>query len=174
MKPLIFILSLIGLIQISIAEEFTVYTMVGQGADIEWGEKADEDTTTYLNVYRLGKELGKIDDDSINLQTILKQAIAYDSSQDPFFGPGYAYLLQNNKGEVFSATIEYEKDHKTFHGFRGQLNKLQPIGHIKGVYIDPSSTQNSSGGSIFHKELLKQLKILANKEIHMKKSKRNQ
>jgi hypothetical protein len=67
------------------AEDIEVYLCDSKNADIEWGEGGDEDNTTYLTFFRLGKKVGvlKVDD----FQTFFKEAKEYDRSSDPFSVP---------------------------------------------------------------------------------------
>lgn len=117
--------------------------------------KLDENRVSLL-VYSLGKELGKIETGEIDLAGMAKKAAAHDQSDDPFFGPGFEFILRDGKGKYYILFFEYEKDHKTFRGIRAALAPLNDLGSKAAVFVgDPYQ------GAIFDQEVLKQLKTIA-------------
>ena len=144
--------------QVAAAGEITLYSFEGRSLDIEWSEHGEEDATTFLDVYRIGHKVAVINDEEISdLQSILEVAIEYDSSMDPFFGPGFAFLAKDSEGRHYILELEYVKDHKAFDGRRGSIARIQPIGNVAGIFINPASIERPSGGSTFDKKLLQHL-----------------
>ena len=146
------------LVPVAVAEKITLYSYEGRSHDIQWGERADEDTTTFLGFYRIGDEIDVIDDDKVpTLQSMLDVAIQHDSSMDPFFGPGISFLAKDAAGSAFIIELEYVEGDKTFNGMRCSIMRLQPIGNVPGVFINPVSVEAPSGGSSYDKRLLHHL-----------------
>ncbi len=142
------------------AEEVTVFACDVAFAKIPRPAVIDdfetEDPELSLRVYSAGKNLGPLRTGDADLAGLSKKALAEDQSDTPFFGPGYQFILRDTKGQHFIAFLEYEKGHKTFHGFRAALAPLNDLGSRGAVFVgDPYQ------GVTFDKELLKQLKAFA-------------
>jgi hypothetical protein len=86
------------------AENVEVYLCESRRGDVLWGEKGDEDNTTFLTFYRLGKRVGALMVDDFSL--FYKKAKEYDHSSDPFFGPGFSYVLKDTKGNYYIAEMQ--------------------------------------------------------------------
>ena len=137
------------------AEEVAVFACDTKSHDIEWDESGVEKATTFLTFHRVGKLLSKLDTGEVSLSQIAADAAAYDSSNDPFFGPGVNYIMKDSDGQHFIIFFEYQEGHKTFNGFRMAINKISLIDSKLGVY------QGSSyAGTSFDKNLMAQLKTL--------------
>jgi hypothetical protein len=141
------------------AEEVEVFTCDTKSHDIEWGESGVEETTTNLSFHRVGKLVGKIDTGKVSLSQFATAAAAYDSSSDPFFGPGVNYILKDTNGQYFILFFEYEEGHRTFNGFRLAINKALKIDSKLGVYEG-----RAYAGTSFDKSVLAQLKDLTKKK----------
>lgn len=127
--------------------------------DIQWGEQGVEETTTYLSFHCVGKLIGKIDIGNLSLSQFAADAAAFDSSSDPFFGPGMHYILMDSKGRHFILFFEYEEGHLTFNGFRLAINEALLIDSKVRVYKG-----SPYAGTSFDKVVLAQLKALTQKE----------
>ena len=144
------------------AEEVTVFACdddlvaIPRPAVISDFETEDREVT--LLIYKPGQQMGVFQTGDADLAAISKKASEQDQSDDPFFGPGYEFILQNTKGQYFIAFLEYEKGHRTFTGFRAALAPLNDLGSKGSVFVgDPYQ------GVISDKELLKQLKAFADR-----------
>ena len=159
MKKLLVMLIALAISSIIHAENVEVYLCESRSGDVHWGEKGDEDNTTFLTFYRLGKKVGalKVDD----FPSFFKKAKEYDHSSDPFFGPGFAYVLKDSKGNYYIAYFEYEEGHKTFNGFRVALGTLRTIGNLPSVF--EGSPHSTGSATSFDKDLLAQLKSITKK-----------
>lgn len=147
------------------ADAITLHKFEGKSHDVLWGESGDEDLTTFLTFYKMGKLIATIKDDKLpSLDKLHEVAVQYDSSMDPFYGPGFSFLAKDSKGQVYSIDLEYVKGNKTFNGNRCRICRLQSIGHIKGIYINPASVDVSSGGSSFNKRFLAHLVKVVKKQ----------
>lgn len=145
------------------AEIVDVFLCEGRRVDVEWGESGDEDTTTTLTLYRIGKKAGTLT--TGDMAALVKSAKAYDQSHDPFYGPGFRYILKDSRGAHFIAYFEYAEGHATFTGFRVALNEIKPIGTIPGVFEG-----SAFKGTSFDKDLLSQLKTITQKTAVPKKA----
>lgn len=99
MKSLASFTLLLAFASFSQAEEVEVFMYDTKSHDIEWGESGVEETTTFLAFHRVGKLVGKIDTGKVSLSQFAVDAAAYDSSSDPFFGPGVNYIVKDSKGQ---------------------------------------------------------------------------
>ena len=155
---------LIAAFTLSQAEVVEVFTCDTRTHLIEWGEEGDEnrvvDTVTYLHYHRLGEFVGKIDTKEVPLGQLAAQAAAYDSSSDPFFGPGTNYIMRDSKGRNFIVFFEYEEGHRTFTGFRMAINEAKLVDPRLTVYEGVPYL-----GTSFDKGVLAQLKSLTQKKI---------
>jgi len=141
-------------------EEATVYACDGEFMEIPRAAllhpPEPSERETKLMVHHISKEVGKIETGELDLEGMAKRAAAYDQSADPFFGPGFEFILRDAKGKHFILFFEYEKDHKTFSGGRAALAPLNDLGSKGAVFVgDPFQ------GVTFDKALMKQLKALA-------------
>jgi hypothetical protein len=142
------------------AEEVTVFAADDKLVDIPRpaviSDFKTEDRELTLLIYKPGQNMGALNTGDADLAAITKKALAVDQSNEPFFGPGYEFILRDSKGQHFIAYLEYEKGDKTFDGFRAALAPLNDLGSKGAVFVgDPHQ------GVIFDKELLKQLKAFA-------------
>ncbi|RYD85615.1 MAG: hypothetical protein EOP84_01915 [Verrucomicrobiaceae bacterium] len=149
---------LLAFASFSQAEEVEVFACDTKSHDIEWGEPGVEETTSFLTFHRVGKSVGKIDTGKVSLGQFAADAAAYDSSSDPFFGPGVNYIVKDGKGHHFILFFEYEKGHRTFNGFRMAINKVSLIDPKLGVYEG-----RPYAGTSFDKSILAQLKEITDK-----------
>lgn len=156
MKKLLVLLIALAISSICQAENVEVYLCESRSGDIHWGEKGDEDNTTFLTFYRLGKKVSalKVDD----FPSLFKKAKEYDQSSEPFFGPGFAYILKDTKGNYYIAYFEYEEGHKTFNGFRVAIGPLRTIGNQPNIF--EGSPHSMGSATSFDKDLLAQLKAI--------------
>ncbi len=154
------LLVLSALSRLTLAENVEVYLCATKSFDIEWGERGDEDTTTFLTFHRMGKQLGTIATGTSDLSKIVADAKAHNRSMDPFYGAGFYYLLKDAKGTYYIAFFEYEKGRKAFNGIRMAIIEARLAGNVPNVF-EGSPLQD--GGSCFDEGLLKQLKILTQK-----------
>ncbi|QQL44615.1 hypothetical protein [Sulfuriroseicoccus oceanibius] len=140
------------------AEEITLHKFTSKGCDIAWGAEDDFEETSSIGFYKIGEEITKIDDEELrSLEKLHAKAIIHDESMDPLYGPGFSYLAKDSKGDVYHIYLEYVEGHQSLNGFRCRICRLQPIGNVPGVYVNPASTNTPSGGSCFDKTLLNHL-----------------
>jgi hypothetical protein len=144
------------------SEDFEVYLCDTQSKTVTWAEEAEEDTSTYIKLYRLRHKVASFSDDALNFDKLIEEAIEHDSSEDPFFGPGNRYIIKTDKGDFFAVYFEYEKGSSAFNGRRAMISRINRIGHVAGVFIDPNYLHKPSGGSTFNKDLLKHFLTLQN------------
>jgi hypothetical protein len=162
MKTLISLVFLTACFSFVLAEEVVVFACDTKSHDIEWGEEGDEDTMTFLTFHRVGKLLGKIDTGKTSFTHIADKAAAYDSSLDPFFGPGTNYIVKDSKGDHYVIFFEYLEGNRTFTGFRMAINSVTLIDpKLKAFEGSPYSGESS--GRSFDKSFLAQLKDLTKK-----------
>ena len=159
MKPPITLALLLAFTSFSQAEEVEVFVCDTKSHDIEWGESGVEETTTYLSFHRIGELVGKIDTGKVSLSQLTAGAVAYDSSLDPFFGPGVNYIAKDTNGQHYILFFEYEEGHRIFRGFRMAINKALVIDPKLGVYEG-----SPYAGTSFDKTVLAQLKKLTQKK----------
>jgi hypothetical protein len=144
------------------AEEVTVFACEDDLVDIPRpsviSDFETEERELTLLIYKPGQNMGALQTGDADLASITKKASEHDQSNDPFFGPGYEFILRDTKGKYFIALLEYEKGDTTFDGFRAALAPLNDLGSKGAVFVgDPHR------GVTFDKELLKQLKAFADR-----------
>jgi hypothetical protein len=144
------------------AEEVTVFACEDNLVDIPRpaviSDFETEDRELTLLIYKPGENMGALQTGKVDLAAITKKASEHDQSSDPFFGPGYEFILRDAKGQYFIALLEYEKGDETFTGFRAALAPLNDLGSKGAVFVgDPHR------GVTFDEELLKQLKAFADR-----------
>jgi hypothetical protein len=148
------------------AEEVEVFACDTQSHDIEWDEEGteqgDEGTKTFLTFHRVGKLLGKIDTGKVFFSDIAEEAAAYDSSSDPFFGPGTDYIVKDSKGHHYVLFFEYKEGDRTFTGFRMAINSVTLVDPKLKVFEGSPFSGESSGRS-FDEGFLARLKDLTKK-----------
>lgn len=162
MKTLISLLFLTCCLSSIEAEEVEVFACDTKSHEIEWGEEGDEDTMTFLTFHRVGNLLGKIDTGKVSFSDIAKEAAAYDSSSDPFFGPGTNYIVKDSKGHHYVVFFEYKEGDRTFTGFRMAINSVTLIDPKLKVF-EGSPYSGTLSGRSFDKSFLAQLKELTKK-----------
>ena len=152
---------LTALSRLALAEKVEVYSCATKSFDIAWGERGDEDSTTFLTFHRMREKLGDITTGASDLSKIVADAKAHNRSMDPFYGGGFYYLLKDAKGAYYIAFFEYETGHKeALNGIRMAIKEARLTGNVPNVF-EGSPLQD--GGSCFDAGLLKQLKILTQK-----------
>lgn len=77
--------------------------------------------TIGLTVYHVGETLGKAQLDDDRLSDLVSAALSEDQSEDPFFGPGYEYILRDAKGRHYIVFFEFMKGNKSFPGSRAAI-----------------------------------------------------
>jgi hypothetical protein len=158
MMKLALFLSLLGLPMLSFCETVEVFTCTSRSHNVVWGDPGDEENTSYMTVYRLGKKVGTIDTGDFDLAKVVAHAKAQDKSMDPFYGPETSYILKDSKGKFYLAFFEYEEGHKTFDGMRVAMNEATPVGSLPHVFEG-----SPYEGSCFDKKLLAQFKEITRK-----------
>lgn len=88
-----------------------------------------------LTVYHAGERLGKAQLDDERISKLVAGALAVDQSQDPFFGPGYEYILRDGTGRCYIVFFEFEKGNKSFPGSRAAIAPLNDLGTNGAVFV---------------------------------------
>jgi hypothetical protein len=122
--------------------------------------KQDEPVRTY----EVGEKIGVLETGSCSIKAIHAAAVKYDTSSDPFFGPGYEYIAVAPDNSRFAIFFEYEPGHEAFAGFRFAIGKLSPDTKKKGLWKG-----NVHEGSCFHESITAQLKKLTDSGLKTEK-----
>jgi hypothetical protein len=122
------------------------------------GKVKPKDRKPGLQAYQAGERIGGIETGKAALADLVEKALSEDQSEAPFFGPGYKFILCDSKEQHFIVFLEYEKGHETFNGFRAAIAPLNVL-RSKGAVLVGDPYQ----GVTFDKELLKQLKAIADR-----------
>ena len=145
----------------ALAEEVEVYRCASKSVGVNWGKPDEEDNTTVLHLSRLGKKVGIIstgDREFPAIVTAAKKHVESNAMNDPFYGPGFSYLIKDPRGQFYIAYFEYVKGDPTFCGVRVALNDVKPVGNLPNVFEGAVHD-----GSSFDKELVGQLRDLTEK-----------
>lgn len=91
--------------------------------------------TVGLTVYHVGETLGKAQLDNERLSNLVTAALSENQSQDPFFGPGYEYILRDAKGRHYIVFFEFMKGNKSFPGSRAAIAPLIDLSTKGAVFV---------------------------------------
>ena len=141
----------------ALGEKVEVYQCEVKFAEVNWGGAGDRKDTSKFQVWRMTKKVGTIDTES--LYDLAKAARNYEnskeSSDDPFFGDGDAYILKDSKGRFYVVFFEYNKASKAYDSFRFAINEVSQLDPMIPVF--PGTPHE---GTSFDKNLIEQLKKL--------------
>ena len=105
-----------------------------------------------LSVFHMGDRIKNFTFEKKELQDLYEKALAYDSSEDPFYGKGEYFILKNEKD---SYVIFFEDDDRSefTKGKRFSIGKLTELGKGSSVYVGAPYK-----GSSFDKKIIAELK----------------
>ena len=159
MKLIYVIIATYFLVLSSHAEKVDVYSCESKARCIEWSESEEGDIEFFITLHRVGEKLGVLDLGPSTIKEFVDGALAYDSSDDPFCGPGINYLIKDSQGNFYIAFFEYIKGSDIFDGSRMAVNRTTLIDIEQKVYFG-----SPYAGYSFDKSILKQLKEITVKQ----------
>jgi len=115
--------------------------------------------TPKIQTFKVGDELRTIDTGDAKFSGIFQTASAYDRSQDPFFGPGFSYIIKDASGKHYAVYFEYEPGSKTFTGNRFAIGLLNDLESNGAVFVG-----SPHQGTSFDENILKALKALSERK----------
>jgi hypothetical protein len=145
------------------AEEIKVFTCISEWVSVpkySVDPSGEGETNPKIQTHKIVKEIGIINTGEVPLAKILEPDFSRDRSGDPFFGPGFQYIVRDSSGRHYLIFFEYEPASKAFAGVRFGAGHLNDLGTNGAVFVGHTYEASSHNEVILGqlKQLTKQNK----------------